>query len=756
MHTPAQQRIASVAVLGTSTPRQCGIATFTADLSTSIQQANPALRVDTIAVSDARYTYGDGVVFEVGHDDLRSYARAATFLNQRNYDVLCVQHEYGIFGGEAGEHLLELVRQVNMPIVTTLHTVLRNPSAAQKRVLDTLMQLSERVVVMSRSAIDLLIVVHGVDESKIDFIPHGIPDIPPSIGEDLRQELGEAGPILLTFGLLSPDKGIQSVIQALPSVIAKCPDAQYVVVGVTHPHELAKNGEAYRNGLQALAEKLGVADRVSFVNEFVSLEKLTEFLSATDYYITPYLNPMQITSGTLAYSMGAGKVIISTPYTYAQELLAEGRGILVPFGDSYAIETAVVESWRKPTESQQMRETALAFGRDMDWAKVGARYVASFEQAVADSKIPMVPIAMNRGTPELSLAHLEKLTDDTGIFQHATYSVPNRFEGYCVDDNARALLLTVQLESSGYGSEKVRKLQATYLSFVAHALNPANARFRNFMSYDRSWLESAGSEDSQARTIWALGQTIANGRDEAHVWLAEKIFDRAMPAMFSLRSPRAMAYTILGASAYLEAHPGCKLSRRLVEHLGLELDKLYLATAWAAWPWLESRLSYANARIPHAMMIAGEVLRNDELIEHGLTSLSWLMDHQVAPSGCFSPVGTAGAGLSEVGTVQFDQQPIEVWASASACITASRLRDRERFMDMADNCYAWFLGRNVLGAPMGCPVTGAGFDGLERSGVNRNQGAESTLAFLCTWAELQQVKRDCPGAESAVVRGFHA
>lgn len=691
-------------------------------------------------MSDHAYSYTDAVAFDVAQDDSQAYVEAAAFLNDRAYGVLSIQHEYGIYGGESGEYLLRLVRSAKMPVVTTLHTVMRNPSASQRRILDELLQLSERVVVMSRSAIELLFVVHGVDISKVDFIPHGIPRIPAMCGAELRCEVTGDGPILLTFGLLSPDKGIQSVIGGLPLLAEQFPDTKYLVVGATHPHELARNGESYRDSLVKLSRNLGVERNIEFVNEFVSVEKVIEYLDATDYYITPYLNPLQITSGTLAYSMGAGKVVISTPYVYAQEVLADGRGILVPFGDSEAIAISVIRSWSNPVQSDEMRSRALAYGQDMDWDTVGERYMRSFERAFDGARCLPKPVEVADLRPRtvISLDHVEKLTDDTGIFQHATFSVPNRFEGYCVDDNARALLLTVMLEAEGRPNRLVSLLQARYLAFVAHSLDPETGRFRNFMSYDRTWLEDVGSEDSQGRALWALGYTVAHCRHETHVLLAEKVFQAAANSLSPLTSPRACAYAVLGIAAFLEAHPDSESVRSLLTQLGLRLQQLYAANATIAWPWMEARLSYANARIPQAMMIAGEALDARELISGGMTSLTWLMDHQVAPSGCFSPVGSQGAGPSDLGSVQFDQQPVEVWSSVSACITAARFGLSEKFLKRSAWCFEWFLGGNVLGRPVAESGTGACCDGLEQTGLNRNQGAESTLSYLCAHAELSQ------------------
>lgn len=736
----SKTQVSRIAILGSYSPRRCGIATFTTDLASALKNTRQGMTVDPVAMTSQACDYPAEVLFDIPEDSQIAYSFAADMLNDRAYEVLSVQHEYGIYGGDSGAYLLNLVRAAKMPVVTTLHTVLRKPTQSQRLVLEELMQLSARIVVMSRTAIDLLSTVHDVDSSKVDFIPHGIPVIPELAGSKARAELGGAGPLLLTFGLLSHDKGIQNVIKALPSLLKRCPGAKYLVVGATHPQVLASTGETYRQSLIQLAQDLGVEDSVVFVDEFVSLERLCAYLSATDFYITPYLNPMQITSGTLAYSMGAGKVVISTPYEYAKEVLADGRGVLVGFGDAEAIANAVAESWTTPVDLQAMGQRAAAYGQDMYWARVGELYLASFERAIGEARRlpkPVMPARL-QPLPTASTEHLERLTDDTGIFQHATFSVPNRAEGYCTDDNARALLLTIQLEASGKLLPKMEELQTRYLSFVADSFNAETGRFRNFMSFQREWLEDAGSEDSQGRALWAIGEAAAGCRNAGHVEYASKLFDRAAGAFFEMNSPRTWAYAILGATACLKAFPSSRTAKELVQHLAARLAALHSANSTPAWPWIESRLAYANARIPQAMMVAGLAVGDRELISSGLSALDWLMDGQTAPSGCFSPVGSRGAGPNDFGQVQFDQQPVEVWSSVSACITASKLEAKERHLNQAMWCFDWFLGGNVHGFPVASPRQGSCADGLHATGLNLNQGAESTLSYLCALTELRQ------------------
>ncbi len=734
----SRAEIQSIAVLGTYPPRRCGIATFTADLAFSFCKADPLVRVDPFVMSDLQDNHSSEVtVIEVGNR--ARYTEVAEQLNEGRYDILSIQHEYGIFGGDAGRYLLDLIRAVKMPVVTTLHTVLRNPTPDQRAVMEELLQLSTRVVVMSRTAIDLLHRVHSVDPSKIDFIPHGIPKISKTAGTEARAKIGGGGPILLTFGLLSPDKGIEQVILAMPEILSRCPEAKYIVVGATHPHVKAFNGESYRESLEASAKKLGVSESVEFVDDFVSLDQLLAYLSAMDFYITPYLNPAQITSGTLAYSMGAGKVVLSTPYEYAKEVLAEGRGILIPFSESKPIAEAVIDSWTQPSTRKIMGERAAKYGSLMYWERVGQLYLDSFNQAISDSKlIPIfVPRTVTPSIAELNLGHLELLTDDTGILQHATFSVPNRHEGYCVDDNARALLLTLDLPDS----PRVVALQARYLAFLAHSLNPVNSKFRNFMSYERTWLESAGSEDSQGRAIWSVGAAAGRSKIRPHGKLASKLFEAAAPNLMGATSPRTWAYSILGAAAYLERYPDSIPAMELLVAGANRLERGFLIESSLEWKWLEARLAYANARIPQALMIAGTVLNRPVLVALGVNSMKWLLEAQISAGGFFSPVGANGASREEIGSVQFDQQPIEASSTLSACLTAYEITHQTRFLAAAQLCGEWFNGTNVLGLKLGDPATGGCSDGLEPTGLNENQGAESTLAYLSSVAELAAVSQ---------------
>ena len=541
-----------IGFIGNYVPRQCGIATFTTDLCEAIAAEYSQTTCIALPVNDieAGYAYPPRVRFELTEKDLDSYRRAADFLNINNVDIACLQFEYGIFGGRAGSHILALLRELRMPIVTTLHTILREPDPDQRQVLKAVASLSDRLVVMSEHGVEFLQEVYRVPREKIDFIPHGIPDVPfvdPSFHKDLFGVEGKI--VLLSFGLLSANKGIETVISALPAIVARYPNVVYIILGATHPHVLQNEGETYRLSLQWLADEQGVEGHVIFYNRFVSLEELIQFISAADIYITPYLNAAQITSGTLAYTLGAGKAVISTPYWYAEELLADGRGALVPFRDPAALAEQVINLLDNEALRHAMRKRAYLFGRDMIWPQVARRYMESFELARVERRHAAPPGFTAKSLdnypgdfPPIKLDHLLHMTDETGMLQHAIFTVPNYREGYATDDNARALMVSALLEA--LGNEEALGLASRYLAFIWYAFNPETGRFRNFMDYQRRWLEVAGSDDSHGRTLWALGTMLGRSNAPALQSMAGQVFEQSLPAILSLSARQAKCSTV--------------------------------------------------------------------------------------------------------------------------------------------------------------------------------------------------------------------
>ncbi len=728
-----------VALLGNHLPRQCGIATFTTDLSAALAAEYPQLDCFVVAMNDVghRHTYPPMVRFEIDDHDAASYRRAVDYLNVSMVDVVSLQHEYGIFGGKSGSLVLPLLGELRMPIVTTLHTVLADPDPAQRRVMDEIVRLSERLVVMSQHSATLLTQVHRVDPEKIDLIPHGIPEAMFAAGD--KDRVGVAGlSVLLTFGLLSPDKGIEHVVDALPAILADHPDTVYIVLGATHPHVQERSQETYRLMLEARAQRLGVDDSIIFHNRFVSQAELGEFLSAADIYITPYLKPEQSTSGTLAYAVGAGKAVISTPYRYASELLADGRGVLVPWRDSGAIARAVVGLLSDPPGTAAMRRRAGAYGREMAWAAVAGQHVVSLERAVT-GRAERRRTAFHARTlaerpaslPELNLDHLRCMTDDTGMLQHAAFVVPRYAEGYCLDDNARALMLMVTLEAAGAVDRKlVRSLASRYLAFVSHAFHPPSGRFRNFLTYERVWAEARGSEDSHGRALWALGTVVGRASDPGRRSLGGELFHAALPALTHLASPRAWAYALLGIDEYLRAFQGDRGVQAMRELLTGRLLDLFDRASTDDWPWFEEHVTYCNARLPQALILSGAAMGRDDMLLVGTAALDWLGALQHTADGYFAPIGSNGFYPRGAAVARYDQQPVEACGMVSAGLDAYRITGDPRWSRYAGSAFHWFLGQNHLHQPVYDATTGGCRDGLHQERVNENQGAESTLSFL--------------------------
>jgi glycosyltransferase involved in cell wall biosynthesis len=743
-------RPSRVAFVGDYTPRKCGIATFTHDLCESIAAEFPKTHCIVGAANDRleSYAYPSRVRFEFHEKEIESYRRAADFLNINNVEVLCVQHEFGIYGGPAGSHLLALLQDVRMPVVTTLHTVLRDPNPEQRKVMEELHQRSDRFVVMTQRGHDLLRTIYDVSVEKIDVIAHGIPDVPFVDSSFFKEQFGVEGrTVLLTFGLLSPNKGIEYVIEALPSILAQHPEVVYIVLGATHPNLVAREGENYRLGLERLAEDRGVKSNVIFYNRFVELEELQEFIGAADIYITPYLNEAQIVSGTLSYAFGSGKPVISTPYWHAQELLDDDRGVLVPFRDAQAIADGVRDFLGNPSRLRMTGREAYAIGRNMVWPQVARRYMESFESArMGRAQLPARKAFAGQTLekrayhlPPFKLDHLFRLTDNTGILQHAIFTVPNYSEGYCTDDNARAFILTVLLEEleTQASAESLEQLAGKYLAFMAAAFEPHARQFRNFMGFNREWLEKKGSEDSHARALWAAGTALGRSNNDGYRKLCGQLFERGLPAVEQFTSPRAWAFTIIAIHEYLRRFSGDRVANAMREALTARLVAIYRRVSEPGWSWFETIASYDNARIPQALIMSGYWTSQPDVLEVGLQSLRWLLDSQTSPEGHFRPIGSNGFHQQGQARADFDQQPIEAYAMVAACLEAYRVTRDERWWSDARRAFEWFLGRNDLGIPLYDSATGGCHDAIHQDRANENEGAESSLAFYLALAEMK-------------------
>jgi glycosyltransferase involved in cell wall biosynthesis len=741
-----------VGIIGNYLPRKCGIATFTTDLCDAIHAEYGATELLALPVNDTDegYSYPARIRFELSQDDLASYRQAADFLNFSNIDLVCLQHEYGIFGGSAGSHILTLLRRLKMPVVTTLHTVLREPNADQREVMAEIAALSDRLIVMSRQASEILQEVFQVSPAKIDLIPHGIPDLAFTDPTFYKDAFGTEGKeVLLTFGLLSPNKGIENVIKALPNILSRHSNVIYMISGVTHPHVLRHEGEKYRQSLQKLAKDLGVEDSVIFRNRFVSPQELVELIGAADIYITPYKHKGQVVSGTLAYALSAGKAIISTPYLHAIELLDEERGVLVPFDDPQAIAEKTIELLDNGTARHAMRKRAYLYTRDMVWNRVAQQYMGSFERVYNERlRNPRATFSAQHTEknldrlPAVKLDHLLRMTDTTGIVEHAIFVVPNYPEGYSTDDNARALIIAVLLEEFGSGAPTVSQdLASRYLAFLWLAFDPATKRFRNCLSYDRQWQEPEGSEDSHGRALWGLGAVLGRTRDPGLRGAAGRLFELAIPAAVEFKSPRACAFALLGLLEYLESFPGDRAALNAADTLANRLLDSYLAHRSVDWKWFENGLAYSNARLSQALIRAGMRSNNDAMVSAGLEALDWLATVQRCETkGHFVPIGSHGFYSKKTEKARFDQQPVEACAAVSAFLQAYRTTGKGRWRKEAWAAFNWFLGDNDLQVALYDPTTGGCRDGLHPDRANENQGAESTLSFLMALLEMRKLE----------------
>lgn len=740
----AKSRVARIAMIGNFLPRRCGIATFTTDIHAAFAARYPDVAVDVWAMNDREegYDFPEAVKGVIEQDDPVSYSAAAQAINASGADIVYLQHEFGIFGGPAGEHILHLVEQVDCPLATMFHTVLKNPDGHQRRVMDVLIARSVSMSVMAEQGRRLLVDVYGADPARITVIPHGIPDRTFADPAPMKARFGFGDrPVILTFGLLSPGKGIETMIEAIASVVKTVPDALYVVLGATHPNLVAQQGEAYRDKLHALAAERGISGNISFIDTFVEIEDLLDYLSAADIYATPYLNPEQVTSGTLAYSVGLGKAVVSTPYVHAVELFADGAGCLVDFGDAQGFADAITGLLADPARLDDLRRRTYALGRTMIWPRFAETTLAAFETARPRAAPPRrrvdAPI-----TP-VGTAALSRMTDDTGIFQHSRFAVPDRAHGYCVDDNARALMLAVRAPDID---------PTVYAAFVEGAWNGDLKAYRNFMRFDRGWCEERGSDDSFGRTIWALGVAASEGAPGIREWASER-YDRALDAARGIESIHARAFIMLGAAARLAAGEHVP-SREVIARFGDEFAALLEANVRPDWPWFEIVLAYDNCRLPEALIRGGRAIGRDDLVEAGLETLEWIAGKQTAKRGFFRPVGHESFGRPFAEPLPFDQQPVEAWATIDACAAAFAETGDAVWRDRAMSAWRWFFGDNDLGVALADPLTGDCKDGLNPTGVNQNRGAESILAFQMSALAMQAL---CGGTakKPGTAQGMH-
>ncbi len=753
MQPNRQNPLQKIAFISSVLPRQCGIATFNVHLSDALLAYYPTMKNIFVAINDpeGHYLYPDDVAFQIEQEDVISYRKAAKFLNQENVELVCLQHEYGLYGSSAGLRIVTLLQELDSPIVTILHTVLRSPDLQQRRVMSEISQLSNRLVTMTKTGVAFLQEIYKIPKQKISLIPHGVPEPRPAHSGTRNNRFALDGKrLLLTYGLLSPDKGIEYAIRALPDILKVHPDVTYFIAGSTHPNVRRQNGETYRQYLQQLVEELGVTNRVEFYDRFLDTADLIELISAAHICITPYLNKEHIVSGTLAYMVGRGKPVVSTPYWHAIELSTSGHVRIIPFKDSHAITEEVLHLLDNGGWGINDVNRVDLLERNTTWAVVAHKYMCLFQKVASERAESRDGVSLSQRTlseksrslPEVNIDHLLRLTDNIGLLQHAVWVVPNYNEGYTTDDNARALVVAVKLKSlAQHEASNLDQLILRYTAFISHAFNRQVGRFRNFISFDRRWLEEVGSEESHGRALWGLGVLVNRlVKEQSLVDMASHLFLDALPVVHQFASPRAWAFAIMGIHEYLSRYTTDQAAEDLRDILAKQLVKLYYDHSSTEWPWFEKELSWFNARLPQALLLSGESMSRPKMTEIALRALGWLIELQRSEEGHFAPIGSQRIYCRGDGNVpRFDQQPIEACATISACIDAYRSSHDNSWLDEARRVFSWFMGNNDLRLPLYDSQSGGCRDGLHPDRVNENQGAESTLAFLLSLLDLNSV-----------------
>ncbi|WP_316747188.1 glycosyltransferase family 4 protein [Pedobacter gandavensis] len=727
-----------IAYISSYPPRECGIATFNHNLLRAIGHDKVAISGDSfvVAMNDSEhlheYEYPKEVKYIIRQENQKDYIRAADYINTSLADACILEHEFGIYGGESGNYILPLIARLQKPLITIFHTILKDPNYLQLTIIREIAKHSSRVVVMSHRAVGFLTGIYGIPFSKIQLIEHGVPDLEAKTDNPVKQSLAfKNKKVLFTFGLISRNKGLETVIQALPKIVAENPDVMYVILGTTHPGVIKNSGEEYRDSLKKLAKKLNVSDNLTFIKKFVSEEELFDYLTAADMYITPYLNEAQITSGTLSYAVGAGAAVISTPYWHAQELLADNRGRLFDFRDADGLANNVNELFKDQEKLAQLRSNAYEYGLHLRWPSTGQVFIDVLEEAVSKylsekengGKQIIDPDMM----PAFSLAHVQRLTDDTGIVQHAKYGIPNLKEGYCLDDNSRALILAI-LAYQQNKSKAALELLPIYLSFIQY-MQCDDGNFRNFLSFKREYLDEVGSEDSFGRTVWALGYLISNAPNNSYREFGKDLFLKSAAHFSKLTHLRGIANTVVGLGKYLEAHPYDGHIKEQMNLLIVPLKAAYNLNRSDNWHWFEDKMTYDNGILPLALLCHYEVSKDEESLTMALESMQFLSRHTMT-DGYLNPVGNDGWLFKTGGLMAlYDQQAIETMAMVLMYFKAYEITLDLSYVKQMYLCYQWFLGENSLHLPLYDHETKGCGDGLQPHGVNRNQGAESTLAY---------------------------
>lgn len=729
-----------IACIGNYPPRECGIATFTKDFIGALMSSDDWGRdkgdeAYVIAMNDQgrTYDYPSLVVQQIDQNQPQDYLKAVNYINLRNTDICFLQHEFGIYGGNSGIYILPLIHRLKMPFIPIFHTVLKSPSYNERNIIVELGKRATKIVVMNSLAIEILETVYDIPREKIIVIPHGVPafDFTRNIFHKRRFNV-EGRKTLMTFGLLSRNKGLETVINALPEVVKNHPDLIYIIAGKTHPSVLRSSGEEYRNYLKLLVRKDELYDHVFFDDRFLETDELLGYLSAADLYVTPYLNEAQITSGTLAYAVGAGTAVISTPYWHAMELLAEDRGVLFDFNDSEGLSRILIDLLDHPDKLKALRRRAFEYGKNTSWPQVGNQYLHTCRMAVKSFvRVRSTPAwDMKTIMPQFSLGHIVHLTDTTGIIQHAKYNIPNYKDGYCLDDNSRALLMSVM----AYAQLKDRvalDLMPRYLGYIQY-MQREDGGFRNFLSYAGVFLDHKGSEDSFGRTLWALGHLVRFAPSESFLEMGGELFRKSFEKIRELTSLRGMANGLIGLFHWIKRYPGDEGAVNALKELTSRILPRYGDHAREDWQWFEPSLTYDNGIIPYALLCSYELTGDEKTLDIAKRTMDFL-DALMTREGYVSLIGTEGWYIRGGEPSRYDQQPVDAMALILMYYQAFIISRNQGYLQKMFNTFMWFLGENDLRVPLYDFETKGCNDGLKPYGVNRNQGAESSLSYLISY-----------------------
>lgn len=706
-------------------PRECGIATFTQDLANAFDKAfNPAIKSRVAALGDqptSFYNYGPRVMDEIIATELGHYVKIAKKINRReDIKLINVQHEFGLFGGLWGDYIIPFLQTLEKPVIVSLHSVIASPDENLYNVMRSIAESAGALVVMNKLSAEVLVRDYGIQKSKIFLIPHGIPPTTYEPSEPNKKLLGlEGKTILSTFGLLSPNKGVEYAIRSLPKVVKRFPNVLYLVLGATHPNIRKDSGETYRNFLIQEVNRLDLGRHVKFYNKYLALEEIVQYLKATDVYISPTIDAKQSVSGTLAYALGCGRPIISTDTDYARYLVDSRNGFLVKPRSAAALGRALLQVLENPKEMRSMGNESYERSRHMIWPNVAAAYFKLYQKFIHLEK-------EETKLPPIKLDHLRRLTDDFGILHFAKYSTPEKSHGYSLDDNSRALIVSAMHYQKNPSPETLTLIR-TYLNFMETLQRP-DGTFANIVSRARK-PDKTSDEDVQGRGIWALGYLGSqDGLPQEIKQKGETALKKSLGVLSRMESPRAIAFAMTGLYHHLKRHPNFYLQYRFKKLADRQLA-FYKACSSEDWPWFEDHLTYSNSILPESLLYAYDLTKKKKYLEAAQKSLAFLSQITFEKKH-YSPIGQNGWYFRHGKRSFFDQQPEDTAHMVLTKLAAYKITGDKRHLEDAYTAFQWFLGKNHLNQVVYDEGTGGCHDGLGKNAMNLNQGAESTISYL--------------------------